>query len=83
MKIATTIQMTPTEDRLITSLKKELGLPTKKAVVMEGVRALKQLFEEKGRVNRLQKASYKIRSESQAVNREWSSLSTSLKSYED
>ena len=80
MQAATTIQVTKEEDRAITQLKKRLGLPSKKAVLLEGMRALTQIAEDRQRRIRLQAASLTTRRESIEINKEWASRSTALKS---
>lgn len=79
MKTLTTIQVTSEEDREIAVLKGKLGLPSKKAVVLEGLRALRQILQDQQRRRRLQAASRLVRGESQKINREWAPLSTALK----
>lgn len=79
MKALTTIQITTDEDREIGQLKRELKLPSKKAVVMEGIRTLNQFIKDKKRRLHLQNLSLKISKESNRVNKEWAPLSTSLK----
>lgn len=66
-----TIQITPEEDREIALLKERLGLPTKKAVVMEGLKTLRQILQAQKRRRRLQAASYLVRQTSRRANREW------------
>lgn len=83
MIVATTIQLTREEDRAITALKKKLGLASKRAVVMEGVRALMWQVEEKQRRDRLQQASALVRKGSWRVNQDWAPLSSALKHNED
>lgn len=80
MKVATTIQITSEEDREISRLKEVLGLPSKKAVVMEGVRGLREILKDQHRRRRLQVASRLVREESRAANREWAPLASSLRS---
>ena len=79
MKVATTFQISPEEDRQITRLKKELGLPSKKAVLLEGIRALNQLKSEQTRRKRLQMASERVAKHSLKLNREWAGRSSALK----
>lgn len=79
MKVATTIQISTEEDREIMHLKKELGLATKKAVIMEGVHSLAERVEEWKRKRRLQKASQLTRRESIEENRLWAPLAAPLK----
>ena len=76
VKIATTIQISPEEDREITRLKKALHFPTKKAVVMAGIQKLERAFQEDKRRRRLQEASLRVRKESLRVNQEWAPYST-------
>jgi hypothetical protein len=79
MKTLTTIQVTSEEDREIAVLKNKLGLPSKKAVVLEGLRALQQILRDQQRRQRLQAASRLVREQSKKINREWAPLSTALK----
>jgi len=79
MRAVTTIQMTSEEDREINSLKKKLGLPSKKAVVLEGIRTLKQSLQGEQRRLRLQEVSLRVRKTSQKINREWAPYSTAVK----
>lgn len=79
MKVATTIQVTSEEDQEIARLKKILGLPTKKAVVMEGIRSLRQILRDQQRRRRLQEASAVIQSDSRQTNREWAPHSTAIR----
>ncbi|OGQ08164.1 MAG: hypothetical protein A3G32_08460 [Deltaproteobacteria bacterium RIFCSPLOWO2_12_FULL_40_28] len=79
MKALTTIQITIDEDMEISQLKRELKLPSKKAVVMEGVRTLSQFLKDKKRRLHIQNLSLKISKESGKINKEWAPLSTSLK----
>lgn len=79
MQVATTIQVTKEEDRAITQLKKKLGLPSKKAVLLEGMQALTQIVENRQRRTRLQAASLAVRRESIKINKEWAPRSTALK----
>lgn len=79
MKVATTIQMNPEEDRKITRLKKTLHFPTKKAVVMAGVQKLEDTLSEESRRRRLREASLRVRKESIGVNLEWAPYSTATK----
>ena len=76
----TTIQITSEEDKVIGRLKKELGLPTKKAVVMEGLQALKQTLKQQKRTKGLQAASRLVRRESLRTTQEWGPLGTATKS---
>lgn len=79
MKAATTIQVTKEEDRAITRLKNKLALPSKKAVVLEGIRALSDIVEDRQRRRRLQVASLAVRLESKRINKEWAHHSSALK----
>lgn len=79
MKVATTIQITAEEDREISELKTKLGLPSKKAVVIEGIRNLREIIQDQRRRQRLQAASREVRKRSFHANREWAPLSTALK----
>ncbi|MDO8519252.1 MAG: hypothetical protein Q7T11_03710 [Deltaproteobacteria bacterium] len=79
MKIATTIQISPEEDREIIRLKKALHFPTKKAVVMAGIQKLEAALREDKRRRRLQEASRLVREESLRANLEWSPFSTITK----
>lgn len=79
MKTLTTIQVTSDEDREIAILKEKLGLPSKKAVVLEGLRALRQILQDQMRRKRLQAASRLVREESRRMNDEWAPLSTALR----
>lgn len=78
MKSLTTIQVTLEEDKEIALLKDKLGLPSKKAVVMEGLKALRQILQDQMRRKRLQAASRLVREGSRSANQEWASLSTAL-----
>jgi hypothetical protein len=78
MIVATTIQLTREEDLAIAGLKKKLGLASKRAVVMEGVRSLMGQLEERQRRGRLQKASALVREGSRQANRQWAPLSSAL-----
>lgn len=66
-----TIQITPEEDQEIAELRDRLKLPTKKAVVMEGLRSLRQILQDQQRRRRLQTASQAVRRESLRENRRW------------
>jgi hypothetical protein len=79
MKTLTTIQVTSEEDREIALLKEKLGLPSKKAVVLEGLRALRRILQDQMRRKRLQAASRLVREDSRRINDEWSPLSTALR----
>lgn len=79
MKSLTTIQVTFEEDREIDTLKEKLGLPSKKAVVMEGLRALQERIRESQRRKRLHTASHLVYGESKRINQEWASHSSALK----
>ncbi len=79
MKVATTFQISPEEDREITRLKKELGLPSKKAVILEGIRVLHQMKSEQDRRQRLKSASQRVSKHSLKINREWGPRSSALK----
>lgn len=79
VKVATTIQITSEEDQELRKLKRALRLPSKKAVVLEGVRALRRLVQDEARRSRLQEVSRKVRGSSLEVNREWSPLSVAVK----
>ena len=79
MKAVSTIQVTSEEDKEIAHLKEELGLPSKKAVVLEGLRSLRKLLEDQRRHHRLQSASLLVRKGSSKINREWAAHSTALK----
>lgn len=79
MKALNTIQIGPDEDHEINRLKKELGLPSKKAVVMEGIRTLAELFKDKQRAHRLQALSLRLRKQSRKLNRDWAPLSSGIK----
>lgn len=80
MRAVSTIQVTSEEDKAITRLKREMGLPTKKAVVVEGLKALRQMLQAQQRRRRLQAASRIVRQESLRINEEWAPLSSALKS---
>ena len=73
----TTIQITPEEDREISELKERLQLPSKKAVVLEGLRSLRQIIKDQQRRRRLKTASLRVRDVSIHTNREWAPLATS------
>lgn len=79
MKSLNTIQIGPDEDLEICRLKKELGLPSKKAVVMEGIRTLAELFKDKQRSHRLQALSLKLRKQSRKINQDWAPFSSGTK----
>jgi hypothetical protein len=83
MKVATTIQLTSEEDQEIARLKKAMKLNSKKAVVIEGLHALRKLIEAQKRRDRIQKAVLAVREESLAVNREWAPHSTAVRFDED
>ena len=78
MKAVTTIQITPEEDNEIALLKDKLGLPSKRAVVMQGIRGLSQLLRDQQRRRRLRAAAALVRDETQRTNREWSKRSSAL-----
>lgn len=80
MRQLTTIQITSEEDKEIARLKEELGLANKKAVVLEGLRALRQILQDQMRRKRLQAASKLVREGSRRINETWSPLSTAVKS---
>lgn len=75
----TTIQISQEEAQEIALLKEELRLPSQRAVVMEGVRTLRQLLKDQRRHRRLQQASGQVRGESARVNRTWAPLASPLK----
>lgn len=75
----TTIQISQEEAQEIARLKAELRLPSQRAVVMEGVRTLRQLLNDQRRRRRLQQASRQVRAESARENRAWSPLAAPLK----
>lgn len=79
MKTLTTIQVTSEEDKEIAALKEKLHLSSKKAVVLEGLRLLRQMIRDQQRRRRLQAASRLVREESRKANREWSPLAAALK----
>ncbi len=79
MTMKNTIQITPEEDREILALKERMQLPSKKAVVMEGLRALREILRAQQRRRRLQGASQLTRDDSQRANREWARVSTAVK----
>ena len=79
MKVATTIQISSEEDREIARLKEVLGFASKKAVILEGLRALNERLQELKRRHQLQKASQLVRQESSLLNKEWAPLSAALK----
>lgn len=79
MKTLTTIQVTSEEDKEIVALKEKLHLSSKKAVVLEGLRLLRQRIRDQQRRRNLQEASLLVREESVKINREWSPLATALK----
>lgn len=70
MKI-TTIQITKGEDQEIAHLKVRLGLPSKKAVLLEGMRLLRDKIKQDVRRRHLRKVVLAVRAESQRTNREW------------
>lgn len=78
-KVATTIQITSEEDREISRMRSRLGLPSKKAVVLEGLKSLRQILKDQGRRKRLQAASLRLRKQSKEVNKEWAPLSSALR----
>ena len=80
MKVATTIQISAEEDREIISLKRRLKLASKKAVVLEGLKNLRQTIVDRQRRERLQTASRLVRKDSLRTNREWGGLGTAVKS---
>ena len=80
MKVATTIQMTFEEDQEILALKEMLRLSSKKAVVLEGIRILREGMRQKDRKSRLQEASTLARKESLQANQEWSPSSSAVSS---
>jgi hypothetical protein len=75
-KIATTVQLSKKEDQELVRLQHSLKLPTKKAVIIEGMRALDALARERERQGQLQRASALVRKQSQKENREWAALGT-------
>lgn len=79
MRIATTIQMTSDEDKEVSRLKEEMRLPSKKAVVLEGLQALRQILQAQGRRRRLQVASRAVRGSTVKVHQEWAALSAAVK----
>lgn len=72
----TTIQISDEEDQEITKLREFMGLPSKRAVVMEGVKALRDLLRRERRRQQMRKASLRVREGSAAANRAWADLST-------
>ena len=79
MPSLTTIQITKEEDAEIGFLKEKLALPSKKAVVMEGLNALREILRNQQRRRRLQASSQMVRKESGRINRDWAGLSTALR----
>lgn len=79
MKSINTIQVTPQEDKEMSILKEELGLPSKREVLREGLKALRQILEAQQRRKRLQAASRAVRAGSHEANLEWAPLSSALK----
>lgn len=75
----TSIQITPEEDREIDELKALFKLPSKRAVVLAGLRELRGKFLQTQRKKRLQSASLLCRDESLVVNREMGPLGTGTK----
>lgn len=73
-----TIQLTNDEDREVADLKDRLGLPTKKAVIMEGLRSLRKLVQAQKRRRRLTAASVRVRKQSLSVNRSWAPRGTAV-----
>ena len=82
MKI-TTIQITKGEDQEIAQLKVRLGLPSKKAVLLEGMRLLREKIKGDARRRHLRKVVLAIREESQRVNREWAPGASAVHLNED
>lgn len=79
MKVATTIQLSSEEDSLLTRLKDHLQFSNKKAVVLEGLRALQNVLAERERVTRLQQASKAVGKSSLLHNREWAPQASAVK----
>ena len=67
-----TIQINKDEEKLIIKLKKDLGLPTKKAVVLQGLELLLKEQKERDRRERIKVAVALCREESLRINEEMS-----------
>lgn len=80
MKVATTIQISAEVDQKIIAFKKILRLPTKKAVVLEGLNALEERLAVESRRARILKASLRMRRQSSEINREWAPQSKATES---
>lgn len=67
-----TIQINKDEEKLILKLKKDLGLPTKKAVVIQALELLLQEQKARERKERIKAAVALCREESLRINEEMS-----------
>lgn len=67
----TTIQINHEEDQEMARLKTQLRLPSKKAVLLEGIRLLHDKIKQDARRRHLRKVVLAVREESRRVNREW------------
>ncbi len=74
-----TIQITQEENQQIEQLKTLLKLPSKRAVVLEGLRGLREKYQMSARRQRLRAASQRCREESLEINQEMAPLGTGSK----
>lgn len=79
----TTIQISKEEDLFIARLKKVLDLPSKKAVVMAGIKKLWFEHQNKVKADRLKKASLAVQAESLDINQEFSNKAYSLQNWDE
>lgn len=74
----TTIQITREEDNEIAWLKRQLQLPSKRAVLQAGLESLRQIVKSRMRTAQLKAASLRVRRGSRVINHEWAQGSTAL-----
>lgn len=79
----TTIQITKEEDHVITRLKKLFDMPSKKAVIMAGIKELMRQHQARQRQDRLRRAVKAVKGESEAILEEMSHLSTALEKWNE
>jgi hypothetical protein len=81
--VLTTIQITKEEDHVISRLKKLFDMPSKKAVIMAGIKELLRQHQDRLRHDRLRRAVKAVQDESQTVLEEMSHLATALGKWDE